>query len=156
MLFFVDTWGRRKALLFSSIGAASGMLYLFGYTFQANTFNIQPPRDAGAIFGLVAFYWFTLHYSYGWNGIPFMYCSEIFPGQIRMLCITITTASQWLFQFMIVYSTPYMVLNIKSFTFFFFGISTVFAGIFSFFFVPVSFLMIYALLLKSFESDFDR
>lgn len=68
MLFFVDTWGRRKALLFSSVGAASGMLYLFGYTTQANTFVSQPPRDAGAIFGLVAFYWFTVSLKV-WNSL---------------------------------------------------------------------------------------
>ena len=136
MAFFVDRIGRRKALLFGAIGASSGMLYLAIYTKLSGSFNHTPPKDAGAIFGLVAVYWYTLHYAYSWNGIPFLFCAEVFPNHIRMLCMTITTCSQWLFQFMIVYSLPYMVVAIKWGTFLFFAISTICAFFFTFFFVP--------------------
>lgn len=136
MAFFVDRIGRRKALLFGAIGASSGMLYLAIYTKVSGSFNHTPPKDAGAIFGLVAVYWYTLHYAYSWNGIPFLFCAEVFPNHIRMLCMTITTCSQWLFQFMIVYSLPYMVVAIKWGTFLFFAISTICAFFFTFFFVP--------------------
>lgn len=136
MAFFVDKIGRRKALLFGALGASSGMLYLAIYTKLSGSFNHTPPKDAGAIFGLVAVYWYTLHYAYSWNGIPFLFCAEVFPNHIRMLCMTITTCSQWLFQFMIVYSLPYMVVAIKWGTFLFFAISTICAFFFTFFFVP--------------------
>jgi hypothetical protein len=136
MTFFVDTIGRRKALLFGSIGAGSGMLYLGIYTKLANTFNTPPPKDAGAIFGLVAVYWYTLHYAYSWNGIPFMFCAEVFPNRIRMLCMTMTTCMQWLAQFMIVYSLPYMVKDIQSYTFVFFAVCTFVSFFFTFFFIP--------------------
>lgn len=136
MAFFVDRIGRRKALLVGAIGASSGMLYLAIYTKISGSFNHTPPKDAGAIFGLVAVYWYTLHYAYSWNGIPFLFCAEVFPNHIRMLCMTITTCSQWLFQFMIVYSLPYMVVAIKWGTFLFFAISTICAFFFTFFFVP--------------------
>ncbi|PWN49954.1 putative sugar transporter [Violaceomyces palustris] len=136
MTFFVDTAGRRKALLFGSIGAALGMYYLGIYTHVADTFDHPPPKDAGAIMGLVAVYWYTFHYAYSWNGIPFMFCAEVFPNQIRMLCMTMTTCMQWLAQFMIVYSLPYMVVSIKSFTFIFFAVCTTFSFIFTLLFVP--------------------
>lgn len=136
MAFFVDRVGRRKSLLVGALGASSGMLYLAIYTKISGSFNHTPPKDAGAIFGLVAVYWYTLHYAYSWNGIPFLFCAEVFPNHIRMLCMTITTCSQWLFQFMIVYSLPYMVVAIKWGTFLFFAISTICAFFFTFFFVP--------------------
>ncbi|KDN35582.1 putative sugar transporter [Tilletiaria anomala UBC 951] len=136
MTFFVDSVGRRKALILGSIGAATGMLYLGIYTNVADTFNSTPPRDAGAIFGLVAFYWYTLHYAYSWNGIPFMFCAEVFGNNIRMLCMTMTTCMQWIAQFMIVYSLPYMVVSIKSYTFIFFGVCTLAACAFTYLFVP--------------------
>jgi hypothetical protein len=63
MTFFVDTIGRRKALLCGSIGAALGMFYLGIYTSVSDSFVKTPPKDAGAYFGLVAFYWYTFHYA---------------------------------------------------------------------------------------------
>lgn len=136
MMFFVDQVGRRKALLFGSLGASIGMLYLAAYTKISGSFDHTPPRDAGAIFGLVAVYWYTFHYAYSWNGIPFLFCAEVFPNHIRMLCMTMTTCMQWLAQFMIVYSLPYMVVSIKWGTFLFFGICTLCAFLFTFLFIP--------------------
>lgn len=47
-----------------------------------------------------------------WNGISWIVCSEIFPLGLRALCQAITTATQWLWQFVIARSTPYMIANI--------------------------------------------
>jgi hypothetical protein len=55
---------------------------------------------------------------------------------IRAVCLVFTTCAQWLGQFIIVYSTPYMMTNIKSGTFFLFGASVVFGCIFSWVLVP--------------------
>ncbi len=59
MSFFVDTLGRRKALLIGSLGAASGMLYLGIYTNVSHSFSKTPPRDAGSSIALAAIYWYT-------------------------------------------------------------------------------------------------
>jgi hypothetical protein len=47
-----------------------------------------------------------------------------------------TTCTQWLFQFVIAYSTPYMIADIQYGTFLFFGTSVVCGLIFSYFFLP--------------------
>lgn len=151
MTFFVDTVGRRKALIVGGIGASLGMYYLGIYTTRSNSFNETPPRDAASYVALLAIYWYTLHvsralgahstliclqYAYSWNGIPFIFCAEIFPNHIRMLCITITTCSQWLAQFAIVYSLDYMVADIKSYTFIFYAVGSSLSVIFTILFIP--------------------
>jgi hypothetical protein len=62
--------------------------------------------------------------------------AEVFPMAIRSACMLVTTCAQWLGQFVIVYSTPYMMTNITYGTFFLFGFSVLFGIIFSFVFIP--------------------
>lgn len=62
--------------------------------------------------------------------------SEIFPLDIRMLCVSITTADTWLGSFIIARSTPYMISDLGYGAYFFFASILVAMGIWSFFFVP--------------------
>ena len=55
---------------------------------------------------------------------------------IRSACMLFTTCAQWLGQFTIVYSTPYMMTNITYGTFFLFGFSVLFGICFAFVFIP--------------------
>jgi hypothetical protein len=45
-------------------------------------------------------------------GITWTYCSEIFPIRIRMLCVALTTADQWLWSFIVSRTTPYMITSL--------------------------------------------
>ena len=47
-----------------------------------------------------------------WQGITWTYASEIFPLDIRMLCVSLTTADTWLGSFIIARSTPYMISDL--------------------------------------------
>lgn len=62
--------------------------------------------------------------------------SEIFPLDIRMLCVALTTADTWLGSFIIARSTPYMISDLGYGAYFFFGVILIAMGIWSFFFVP--------------------
>ena len=55
---------------------------------------------------------------------------------IRSVCLVFTTCSQWLAQFVIVYSTPYMMTNITYGTFLLFGTSLVVGTLFIYLFLP--------------------
>jgi hypothetical protein len=55
---------------------------------------------------------------------------------IRSICLVFTTCAQWLGQFIIVYSTPYMMADIKYGTFLLFACSVVFGLCFAFFLIP--------------------
>jgi hypothetical protein len=70
-----------------------------------------------------------------WN-LSWIVCSEIFPVKVRSFCLAITTCCQWLGQFIVVYSTPYMIKGISYGTFVFFGSMTVIAFFFVYFCVP--------------------
>lgn len=69
---------------------------------------------------------FTLNIDFKLPGSNDTYCSaEVFPTGIRSICLIFTTCTQWLGQFIIAYSTPYMLANITYGTFLFFASSVV-------------------------------
>lgn len=70
------------------------------------------------------------------QGITWTYASEIFPLDIRMLCVALTTADTWLGSFIIARSTPYMISDLGYGAYFFFGVILILMGVWSFFCVP--------------------
>ena len=71
-----------------------------------------------------------------WQGITWTYASEIFPLDIRMLCVSLTTADTWLGSFIIARSTPYMISDLGYGAYFFFGAILICMGLWAFFCVP--------------------
>jgi hypothetical protein len=100
-------------MLVGSAGAIFAMYYLGIYSKLSNSFNEEPSRDAGAYFAIIMIYVFAIFYSISWNGIPWIFCAEAFPTAVRQVCLVFTTCTQWLGQFIIAYSTPYMIADIK-------------------------------------------
>lgn len=125
MIFGIDRLGRRKSMLIGSVGALVAMYYLGGYTAVSHSFEGKAKKDGGAYVAIVMVYIFSVFYAMSWNGIPWIFCAEVFPTAIRSVCLVFTTCTQWLGQFIIVYSTPYMITNITYGTFLFFGSSLV-------------------------------
>ncbi|KAH8655826.1 putative sugar transporter [Xylariales sp. PMI_506] len=136
MIFIVDSFGRRVPLIAGGIGCAVCMLYLGGYTLVSNSFNATPPRDSGANAAIASLYLYAVFYSFSWSGIPWIFSSEVLPTHVRGFGMMCAGTVQWLAQFIVVYSLPYMVKNIKSGMFFFFGACAVVAFIFAYLFVP--------------------
>lgn len=66
----------------------------------------------------------------------YLFSAEVFPNEYRSVCQMFTTCTQWLAQFMIAYSTPYMMTNIKYGTFFFFAAWVTVGFAFVYFFMP--------------------
>ncbi|KAL0265020.1 hypothetical protein SLS55_000977 [Diplodia seriata] len=137
MLFCVDRLGRRPALLVGALGAGVAMFYLAGYSKLSGSFTSDSvPRDAGANAALAMIYVYAVFYGFSWNGLTWVVCSEIMPTRVRTASMMLSVCTQWLSQFIVVYSLPYMVANITYGTFLFFGACTVLAFIFAYLFVP--------------------
>ncbi|KAI1378559.1 general substrate transporter [Hypoxylon crocopeplum] len=136
MCFGIDRLGRRKSLLIGSTGALVAMFYLGTYSKISGSFRHAVVQDGGAYVAIVMIYVFAVFYAMSWNGIPWIFCAEVFPTGIRSVCLLFTTCTQWLAQFIIVYSTPYMMTNITFGTFLFFGSSLVVGILVVFFFMP--------------------
>jgi len=134
--FFVDRVGRRLPLLVGAVGAGIAMFYLGIYCKLSNSLNQLPPQDAGANAAVAMIHIYAIFYGFSWNGIPWLYTSEILPTRVRTLGMAIGVCIQWLSQFVVVYSLPYMIKGIGYGTFIFFGTCTVLAFLFAWFFVP--------------------
>jgi hypothetical protein len=94
--------------------------------------SISPGSYAAA----VVIYIFAVAFCFSWAGIPWIYCSEIYPLRIRSVCVAITSATHWLFNFVIARSVPYMISNVGFGTYFVFASMLTLSIPFVYFFVP--------------------
>ncbi|KAK2685262.1 hypothetical protein QWA68_015642 [Fusarium oxysporum] len=134
--FVVDRFGRRVPLLIGSAVALTSMLYLGIYCAVSGAFSGGASQGAGGYIAVVFVYIYAIAFCCSWNSIAWIYCAEIFPLGVRSVCLVATTCCQWLGQFIVVYSTPYMMENIKWGTFIFFAAFIVVGIFFAFFLVP--------------------
>ncbi|KAI1297105.1 general substrate transporter [Xylaria venustula] len=129
--FFVDKLGRRALLIAGGLGALVPMFYLAIYTKVSGSFIAVPPQDSGARAAIAMIYIYAFFYGLSWNGVPWLFTSEIMPTRVRTLGVAFCICIQWLTQFVVVYSLPYMILGIPSGTFFLFAAFIVLAIMFA-------------------------
>jgi hypothetical protein len=97
-LWLVEKVGRRKGLIYGAFVGSLPMWYIGGYVFKADpaaaaeTGNVH--RTGWGYLAMVCVYLYGFIYCATWQGITWVYCSEIFPLDIRMLCVALTTADQ--------------------------------------------------------------
>ncbi|KAF3916465.1 hypothetical protein ABW20_dc0100239 [Dactylellina cionopaga] len=139
-LWLVEKVGRRKGLIWGAFVGSIPMWYLGGYVFKndpnAASARGDVARSGWGYLAMVCVYLYGLIYCATWQGITWVYCSEIFPLDIRMLCVAITTADQWLWSFIISRTTPYMITSLGYGTYMFFASLMVAMGIWAYFFIP--------------------
>lgn len=137
MFFAVDTIGRRPLLLAGSAGSMLCMYYLGAYSKITDSFSSSATSpDAGGYVAIVLVYVFVVFFALSWNGIPWIFASEVFPNRIRSLGMMVAMCATWLVQFAIVYSTPYMIKNIQYGMFFFFGACITISLVHVYLFIP--------------------
>ncbi|KAH7071806.1 quinate permease [Paraphoma chrysanthemicola] len=136
----VERVGRRKGLIWGAALGCIPMWYIGGYVMKADPAGAAlrgvVNRDGWGYLAMVAVYVNAFIICATWQGITWTYASEIFPLDIRMLCVSLTTADTWLGSFIIARSTPYMISDLGYGAYFFFAAILVAMGIWSFFFVP--------------------
>ncbi|KAJ4312567.1 hypothetical protein N0V94_007383 [Neodidymelliopsis sp. IMI 364377] len=136
----VERVGRRKGLIWGAAIGCIPMWYIGGYVMKADPAaaaaagNIN--RDGWGYLAMVCVYINAFIICATWQGISWTVASEIYPLDIRMLCVSLTTADTWLGSFIIARSTPYMISDLGYGAYFFFAAILVAMGIWSFFFVP--------------------
>lgn len=136
----VEKVGRRKGLIWGSALGCIPMWYIGGYVMVADPTAAaaagQVNRDGWGYLAMVSVYANAIVICATWQGITWTYASEIFPLDIRMLCVAITTATTWLGSFVVARSTPFMITDLGYGAYFFFSTVLVLMGIWAFICIP--------------------
>ncbi|MCJ1484237.1 MFS sugar transporter [Schaereria dolodes] len=124
-IIFLDKWGRRRSLLFGSLGMmclmfAVGFLEAqYGQPYHASSgplsaiswIVVDHPRISKAI--VACSYLFVCVFAVTWGPTSWTYPSEIFPSQIRAKAVSITTATNWASNCALAFAVPPMFYSIN-------------------------------------------
>ena len=105
-MFLIDRWGRRTFLLIGSVVLAASLSIVGGLQYYADSFPEGPariPAADGLFFG-VCFYLFF--FGATWGPGPWLLGAEIFPLRARAKGMSLSTGTNWLFNFIIAFITP--------------------------------------------------
>lgn len=117
--YTIEKFGRRNLMLFGAVGQAITMGILTGTTWAGSNKDDTGASIAAAVFLFV----FNTFFAIGWLGMTWLYPAEVTPLNIRAPANGISTASNWVFNFMVVMITPVAFDSIDSYTY------TIFAAI---------------------------
>ncbi|KAG2075007.1 general substrate transporter [Suillus decipiens] len=98
--YLVDRWGRRVILLSGAVimGIALGFTGWWMY--------IDIPATPNAV--VICVIVFNAAFGYSWGPIPWLYPPEIMPLTFRSKGVSISTATNWAFNFIVGETTPYL------------------------------------------------
>jgi sugar porter (SP) family MFS transporter len=132
-MVLVESWGRRRLLLAGAVGMAISQLIVasvgtaLGHNEYHETWN-------KVLIAFVCIY--IAIFAMSWGPVAWVVTSEIYPLKVRAKSMSISIASNWLFNWAIAYSTPYMVgsgvgyADLRSKVFFVWGACCIVAAVF--------------------------
>ncbi|RDW80036.1 putative glucose transporter rco-3 [Coleophoma cylindrospora] len=112
-LYAIDKWGRRPLLFWGAIGMTVSQLLVAvlgttttGQTADGTVFakNVAAQKASIAFVCIYIFFFAST-----WGPIAWVVTGEIFPLKVRAKALSMTTATNWLLNWAIAYSTPYLV-----------------------------------------------
>lgn len=119
-LWMVERLGRRNLLLLGGVGMCVCQYIVAITGTVAGTTDLPAQRAAIAFVCIYIFF-----FASSWGPVAWVVTGELFPLKARAKCLSMTTASNWLLNWAIAYSTPYMVdpdhANLQSKVFFIWG-----------------------------------
>ncbi|KAK0379449.1 hypothetical protein CLIM01_03174 [Colletotrichum limetticola] len=139
----IDIWGRRRPTIISSLACSLCLWFVGAYVKVGNPAPIivaggklSASTEAGGRAATAAIMIYSVFWSFGLNGIPWIVSAEIFPGALRNLTGTFAAFTQWLIQFIITKALPYIFSSLDYGVWFFFACWMLTATIWAFFFLP--------------------
>ncbi|KAI7888497.1 general substrate transporter [Mucor mucedo] len=130
-IIYLDRLGRRVVLISGALVMGSAMLLcgiVMGATAKVTYDPIKDVKEvdmsgntAASYFCIVMVYVFVAGFAYSWGPCGWVYPAEIYPLSIRAKGTSITTAANWLMNFIISLFVPVMLTSITWGTYIFFG-----------------------------------
>lgn len=125
-IFTVDKFGRKPLLIIGSIGMAIGMTALAVLSFC----------DLIGVGALVFIIIYTASFMMSWGPICWVLISEIFPNTIRSQAVAIAVAAQWISNFLVSSTFPYLCDWSVGGTYGIYAVMSLLSAIFVWKFVP--------------------
>ncbi|KAK6205364.1 high-affinity glucose transporter [Scheffersomyces amazonensis] len=102
-IILVDTIGRRQLLLWGGIGmtTCNFIIAITGVSISS--------RETSSILSICFSCVFIAFFASSWGGCTWALCSDIYGISIRQKAISITTATNWIVNFIFAYITPYLI-----------------------------------------------
>ncbi|KAH7045701.1 general substrate transporter [Linnemannia elongata] len=130
-ILFIDRWGRRPVLIIGSIFMAlwlfliGGLMGAYGSALVSpgnatTTWAIQG-NDSASHAVIACSYLFVCSFAISWGPVSWTYPAEIYPLRIRSKAVSLSTASNWAFNFALAYAVPPLLESIQYRTYFIFG-----------------------------------
>lgn len=124
-LYLIDCAGRRILFIAGAVGMMCSCLLMgtlgevFIHRNAEGALESSSPVVSSTLVGCVFF--FVVSFACTWGPIVWVYCSEMFPLKYRSRCIGVTTATNWIGNFLIAQLAPMLLDSIGFGTFFIFG-----------------------------------
>ncbi|KAJ5668373.1 uncharacterized protein N7477_006943 [Penicillium maclennaniae] len=97
----IDRLGRRPLMLYSAGAMAVCMALLAGCTSDS-----AADSTGALIVAVIALYCFQFIFTVGYSGLTFLYAAEMAPLQVRAAVSAVSTATVWVFNFLLAEVTP--------------------------------------------------
>ncbi|KAI9478066.1 MAG: general substrate transporter [Benjaminiella poitrasii] len=122
-IFTIERWGRRPLMYAGLIGQAVTLLIVGGCQYLVESTNGSNPYASSAVIAFVMLYNFV--FGAAWLGLAWLYPSEIFSTGLRAKGNSMSTAANWLGNFVVAEIAPVLFEYAKYWTFLLFGILNV-------------------------------
>ncbi|KAG0701220.1 general substrate transporter [Suillus ampliporus] len=132
LAFVIESWGRKRTLIYSGLGQCLMMLWIGGYA------AVHPNQDVvpATYVSIVAIYLFGVFFCLGWGFTPFILGSEVAPGHLRTAAMALASGTTWLFTYVITQITPIMLDHITYGTYLVFGVASFIMAVWAYIFIP--------------------
>ena len=113
-LLLVDRIGRKPLLLIGSAGMAvtlGAMTWAFAGAAQDAAGNLQLPGSTGYV-ALVAANLYVIFFNLSWGPVMWVMLGEMFPNQIRGSALAVAGLAQWVANYLVVQSFPWLADNL--------------------------------------------
>ena len=105
-VFFIEKVGRRPLLIWGSLGMMSSLVVVGAMILTYN--SILTAQQIVVVTVFINFY--IVHFSYSYGPIAWLYPPETFPLHLRAKGASISTAANWLADFIVAKTVPAMIL----------------------------------------------
>ncbi|KAK5992468.1 putative glucose transporter rco-3 [Cladobotryum mycophilum] len=106
-LYVIESWGRRKLLIAGALGMACCQLFMASFAAAAGDDNKSVTTTILVVFCSINIFFFAA----SWGPVAWVVTSEIYPLKVRAKAMSVSTFANWILNFGISYSTPFMVGN---------------------------------------------